>query len=275
MDQAAITAAVQRDCRNPRLSSTDITAMTLRGVSFLGMHVKQADPSFYLKTKSITSNTHVFAKPSDCYRIEKVWDMGTNGKAVSGAADHGDGTIDLTITAHGFTSNDIINVHDIVGTTEANAVWKITSVDANTVTLIGSTYANAYTSGGRAYVIPLNPEPIEKIVLRDATNYNPNHWYPHGSNIVVDDKTFTNDIIIDYEKTTSSITDIDASFHEGLVSFCVVQLIRIPAPKDPTYKDLVEQKRFHQSTLDFIISEIYRNLKATSEPTQMFNHWRE
>lgn len=68
--------------------------------------------------------------------------------AVTGAANNGAGLIRITATAHGYTTGDEINIYGIVGTTEANASWTITVIDANTFDLQASTFANAYVSGG-------------------------------------------------------------------------------------------------------------------------------
>ena len=76
-------------------------------------------------------------------------------KNVAGAADNGAGLIRLTITAHGFSDGDKINVQSVGGTTEANntsaaPTWTVVNKTDNTVDLTGSTFTNAYTSGGTA-----------------------------------------------------------------------------------------------------------------------------
>lgn len=69
---------------------------------------------------------------------------------VTSAANNGQGEIRLTVTAHGYSTGDIITVASVGGTTEANGVWKITNITANTFDLGGSAFSNAYTSGGTA-----------------------------------------------------------------------------------------------------------------------------
>jgi len=194
MLEAEILAGIRRGCRNPRLATSDLQAIILRGVTFLGLHIKQADPSYFLVRKSVSSLTHVFTKPSDCVRIEAVWDLGTTAKTITGAADSA-GLVRMTVSTHGFTSDNIVTQHDISGCTEANGTFKITVIDANTYDLQGSTFANAYTSGGLAYVCPTTPDKINKINLSDSTLQNRLNWYPRGDKIVVDDSTFLNDIL--------------------------------------------------------------------------------
>lgn len=71
-------------------------------------------------------------------------------KTISNAVDNGSGLIRITATGHGFTTGDGIGIYGVTGTTEANAVWVITVIDANTFDLQGSAFSNAYVSGGTA-----------------------------------------------------------------------------------------------------------------------------
>lgn len=288
MEESAIIAAIQRGCRNPRLSSSDISSVILRGVTLLGNRIKQADPSYFLTQKSISSTTNVFSKPSDCLRIENIWDLGLEAIAVTGTGSES-GEVTLTAVNHnflrpdgfdyelGFTfgddSGDIATVHDVGGTTEANGVWRLTYIDADTVALQGSTYSNAWTSGGYIYKNFANLSRMERIEVHNAQNDSDRNWYPRADKIIVDDYTFTNSIIIDYEKTTSAITDIPSEYHEGLVSFGIINLIRIPKQDDPLFTDIIEQKRFHQQVFDTIIAEIDNSLKASGEPKHYRNIW--
>lgn len=71
-------------------------------------------------------------------------------KTITGAVTHG-GLIQITATAHTFSTGDSVTVTGVGGTVEANAAnWRITVTGANTFDLVGSTFTNAYTSGGTA-----------------------------------------------------------------------------------------------------------------------------
>lgn len=70
-------------------------------------------------------------------------------KAITGAVTHG-GLIQLTVTGHGLTTNQLVIVAGVGGTTEANGLWRVTVINANTIDLQGSVFTNAYTSGGTA-----------------------------------------------------------------------------------------------------------------------------
>jgi hypothetical protein len=275
MLEADMIAAVKRGCRNSKLSSSDISAVLLRGVTVLGMMIKQVDPSYFLVRKSLTSLTHVFTKPTDCLRIEKIWDLGTNAGTVTGAADNGSGLVRMTVSSHGFSDDDIVTQHDIAGTTEANGIFKITYVDDDTYDLQGSTFANTYTSGGYAFKPPASPLEIKKTVLPETNLESDLQWYPRGGSIIVDDKTFTNDILIDYQAATDDVTDIPSEYHEGLVAFGVINLIRMPKQDSPDYGDFVESKNYHQAMYAMVAEQIEMGLKASSEPTQMRNIWDE
>jgi len=71
--------------------------------------------------------------------------------AITGCANNGGGLIRVTATAHGFSTNNVVDVGNVVGTTEANKTgWTITVIDANTFDLVGSAFVHAYVSGGNA-----------------------------------------------------------------------------------------------------------------------------
>lgn len=63
-----------------------------------------------------------------------------------------------TTVAHGFQTNDIVNVSGVGGNTAANANgWVVTYVDSTHFSLNGSTGSGAYTAGGTAVDISLTP----------------------------------------------------------------------------------------------------------------------
>lgn len=69
-------------------------------------------------------------------------------QAITNAANNGSGLIRITSNTHTMVTNDTTNISGIVGTTEANADWTVTRIDANNFDLIGSTFTHAYVSGG-------------------------------------------------------------------------------------------------------------------------------
>lgn len=270
MEQSEITTAIRRGLREPKavtISDDEIVKLCLRAVKVLGNRIKSRDPSFYNTRVSLTSNTHVFTKPSDCLNILRVWDLEGTAGTITGAADNGAGLIQITEASHGRSSDDIVFIHDVGGCTEANGSWKITKVDADNYTLNGSTFSNAYTSGGKVFEEPDNPDPITKINLAESTNNNDTVWYPRGTSyIVVDDPDFTNDIILDYVKEPTAITDVPVNYHEGLVSLPVLMHIKIPEPEDKKYADMVSSKAFHQEMLKLVNADIDRTFKQSAEP---------
>ncbi len=57
-----------------------------------------------------------------------------------------------TATNHGFSTGNRVQIDGVVGTTEANGSWIITSVNATNFTLDGSAFANTYvSSSGKIY----------------------------------------------------------------------------------------------------------------------------
>jgi hypothetical protein len=74
-----------------------------------------------------------------------------NSTNITGAANNGSGLIRLTVasTTNIVTGNTVV-VSGVLGTTEANGTWVVTTINGTTLDLQGSTFANAYTSGGTA-----------------------------------------------------------------------------------------------------------------------------
>lgn len=82
---------------------------------------------------------------------------GQIGGVITGAANNGSGLIRITSTAHTLLTGDTIYISGVVGTTEANAYWTVTSITANTFDLQGSTFTNTYVSGGKWVVEVASP----------------------------------------------------------------------------------------------------------------------
>lgn len=76
--------------------------------------------------------------------------------------------IQVTVTNHGYSTGDIVNIQGVSGNTAANSMWQITKVDANNFTLNGSagngtaSFSACTTSGGSAKTVTgaTNTSPI-------------------------------------------------------------------------------------------------------------------
>lgn len=274
MTIAEIIAAIRRGIREPSpvtVSDSDITAVVNRGVTLLGQLILGVDPSFLEVRKSISSYTNVFSKPSDCLIIRRLWDLGDDAVAISGAADNGSGLVQITTSAaHGFSDGDIVLIHDVAGCTEANGTWQIdydTTTHATTeFDLLGSTFTNTYTSGGYVFEEPSDPDEITKIDPADANLNHENKWYPRGTHIVVDDSGFTNDLIIDYIAMPDGLSDIQSSFHEWLISFGIVDLMTLNTV-EAEYQDKIKTVRFHEGRMITMTRFIQENYQSSSEPS--------
>jgi hypothetical protein len=70
-------------------------------------------------------------------------------QSITGAANNGSGLIRITVTNHGYSTGNVVDISGVVGTTEANRTgWTITVITASTFDLQNSTFTNAYVSGG-------------------------------------------------------------------------------------------------------------------------------
>jgi len=69
------------------------------------------------------------------------------------ATANASGLIRITISAHGYSQDDVIQLVSVGGTLEANGAWRINYVSATQFDLAGSAFVNSWTSGGTAQKI--------------------------------------------------------------------------------------------------------------------------
>jgi len=99
--------------------------------------------------------------------------VGTLTQVVSGAVNNGSGLIRLTVgSTANYTTGQTKLVGSVGGTTEANATWTVTVVDATHIDLQGSTFTNAYTSGGVVVTPSTANVIIENVRLSTSTQTN-------------------------------------------------------------------------------------------------------
>ena len=91
------------------------------------------------------------------------------------------------------------------------------------------------------------------------------------SSIVVDFIEFANDVVIDYEIRPTAATDIPAEYHEGLVSFNVLQFM--PQMKRVVNREEAGDRQytlnFHNQVWTQTINSINTTHLTTTEPMQM------
>lgn len=274
MTEDEIIAAIRRGIREPRtvsVNNTQISEVIVRGVVSLGLEIKSVDPSFFNERISVASYTHIFDWPSGCVTVLRVWDLGTTAGTVTGASNAS--PIVITQSDHGFSTDDILYLHGILGNTAANGTFKIIVIGDGSYSLTGSTGNAAYSSGGKAYQDPTDPQEITKIELEQSDLSNPYHWYPRKKTIVVDDNTFTNDIILDYVGRPDSYDDIPADYHDGLVGYGIDDLIVIPDGDDRNFQDRFNSQARARKMLARVIQDIKKTMKSSTEPQQITDVW--
>jgi len=404
MEQKDITKLTRRGIREPRpvsggVNNTEITSMTLQGVNHFGMLIKRLDPSYYNKRKSISSNTHLFTKPTDCLSLLNVWDLNTNAISVTGAstatpivittstlftitnATNADPIVITTSAAHGYETGDSIFISGVLGNTDANGTHTITKITSTTfsldaqegnaaytsggfavdsalahgisdkgiavahdmvgisggngtfqvtksslvngtddklykciaahtaaaankpitganyeiyweeessskgdktwisgtsyvlsdynLSLDGSTGTGTWTSGGKIFEDPRRPRRIYKKLLQEADLSSRREWYPRAGYIVIDDSNFDNDIIVDYIKSPSAITDVPSEYHMGLVAWNVVNLIKIPDETNSKYYDHTKSHQFNMNLLKRVEEDLKLSFEVSTEPDTM------
>ena len=264
MNEAELDRLIRRAIREPkpkRVDPADLTASKNDAINIIGQRLLAAEPEYFKTRVSLNSNTNIFTIPSACDRVLSVWDMEGNALSVTGMADNGSGLIRVTTAAHGWASDGIVTIHDTEGTTEANGTWKITVISTTTFDLVGSTFASAWTSGGKVFEEEENFERIVRMPSGEAAGINSDKWYLDGSKIVVDDPSYTYDLIIDYRYVPSStvataLTEIPSKFHFGIVSYCVIDLIPVVAVTGNEFIKLKTTYDYHITLLNTALGMI-------------------
>ncbi|MBW2178773.1 MAG: hypothetical protein JRG81_00130 [Deltaproteobacteria bacterium] len=251
MDAIEIERLIRRDIREigaVRVGSDDFTRVIADAVNLLGLKLVGANPTYFNVRKSLSSLTNIFILPSSIYEFSDVKDMGDNALVVSGAVDDGSGGIKITLNSvHPWETGHIVTHHDIGGTVEANDTFAITVIDTLNYTLDGSVFENTYTSGGKAFRETANFSKIVRKPLGESSNYDFDTYYTRVRNLVIDDVTFENDIIIEYITLPIAITDIPDRFHYGIVSYGVIGLIKLPKFGTQHYPDKYLVNKNHKA----------------------------
>jgi hypothetical protein len=266
MISAEIIAAVRYAIREPspqRVSDDNITDTLSRGVKVMGLAVKKSSPEFCTRQKAIDSETNIFSWPDNCLQIVNVWDLRTSAIAITDATNAS--PIVITAEDHGRSDGEIIHVQDVLGNTAANDVWEVDEATDDTLELLGSTGNAAYTSGGLLYLERKNMTLIGRMKDRNSRMSNSGAWFPRGKKIVIDNSSFTRDIVVDYILQFTELTDIPDDYHEGLIAFCVIELMIMPARNHPEYTDKVQTLSRMTGILDTTYKDI-SDLKVSSEP---------
>ena len=266
MTSDEIVAAVRYAIREPspqKVSNTNITDVLSRGVKVMGLAVKKANPEFCTRRKAIDSETNIFSWPDNCLQIVNVWDLRTSAIEITDATNAS--PIVVTAASHGRSDADIIHVQDILGNTAANDVWEVENSTDDTLELKGSTGNAAYTSGGLLYLERKNMTLIRRLKDRDSRMSDSGRWFPRGKQIVIDNSSFTRDIVVDYILQLTELTDIPDDYHEGLIAFCVIELLQMPPQNHPEYTDKFQTLNRMTGILDTTYKDI-ADLKVSSEP---------
>lgn len=263
MTESEIITEIRRLIRETspvNVSNTDISAVIKRGVALLGMIIKESAPSYHTKKAVLTSDSHVFTLPSDCLSIRNVWDSATTATAITDATNAD--PIQITAGTHGISDSDSVLVSGVLGNTAANGIWVNTNVDDDNMTLDGSEGNAEYTSGG--YVIKLlqNATKINRKASGNASLTDRYSWYPQNNKLIVDWLDISNDLIIEYSYRPTAVTDIPEEYHDGIIAYGVVRLMRMPGGKDPSFSD----KRKVLDEQASVLQEIKENIRSFMQP---------
>ncbi len=281
MDTATVTKLIRKGIREPsvrKVSAADVTQVISDGINLFGLILAGKFPEYFTKRVSIasTEGNIFFDFPSDLKSILRVWDMDANAKTITDASDST--VVNIESASHGFSTGDTVTIHDVAGTTEANGTWIITKVDSDNFTLNESVYASAYSSGGKAFKEDDDFDTIDRMPAAEQTgaNEDPYRYYTRNSKIVIDDLDFENDIIVSYRYLPSSLSDIPADFHFGLVAYGVVTLMVLPNDTDPKFKDYINSLNVHKTSYRIALDQCHAfnpSIEQINISQEAVNQW--
>ena len=255
---AEMIAAVRRDIRENTpitISDAQITTIIEAGADIYWEALLKADESIGRARASLSSYSNAFTIPSNVFRLDSIWDMGTTRSTIASATNAT--PIYIISAGHPFAEDDIVFQHGVLGNTAANGTWKISYIDVDTFTLDGSVGNGAYTSGGFVFKEESTFRRLTPIKMREATGKRRYEYYIRGDEIILDWLDFSDDLVIDYIRTAeNTYNDIPARYRVGLVSYAVTQLARPVTQQDPNGADIQGMMTFHQNRFQGILGNI-------------------
>jgi len=119
------------------------SAMKLEAVNAT---LEQLYKDYALPENTITANitfdsNGISAKPSDYYRMVKLWKPGSSG-SITAFADAGSGSVTVTSASHGLSDDEKI---EISGTTSYNGIFTVDNVTTDTFTIVDTWVADDAT----------------------------------------------------------------------------------------------------------------------------------
>lgn len=193
-------------------------------------------PEYFEKKVSLApkqTNVHHFELPTDLLSLKRIWDYDARCGDISGAVDNGSGAIRITVDstfAALIADEDIVTIHDVAGTTEANDTWQIDYSSGTTFDLVGSTFTNAYSSGGRVFLEKEDTYkyPIKRTPSKYQTAGDETKFFHSGNIVVVDDPDFDSDLIILYRYLPSTLAEIPSYIHFGIYALGTIMCMHLP-----------------------------------------------
>lgn len=87
---------------------------------------------------------------SEGARVTAYWKSQNSNRRISGTITGATNATPIVVTsaAHGLSSGNTVSISGVLGNTNANGVWEISSVTTDTFTLVSSAGNASYTSGG-------------------------------------------------------------------------------------------------------------------------------
>lgn len=276
MDQTEFYRQVKVGALNTRLKNAEIDVAMGLGLTALNHHFQQYAPEYLNDRAVVQSDGIVFERPSRCMKIKGVWDLNQNAITITDVAVNSGIP---TFTATGFTPVDgeVVGINALTDIGFVNGYYRISTSDDTTFTADGvSGCTDTWSSGGLVWrETDQPPTTLDPIDVDDADGSHPTRYYIQQLKLVVDDHEFENDILIDFEKSFTALTDIEEQHHITLVSFCVLHLAQPPAQDAPLFRSYQKNQDFYnglwQSGLGIIedISAVHRP-KFNHRPIQDF-----
>ena len=136
------------------------------GTRFLHRYRNQAETARFLNFEFSITQSYLVVANDDYFWFNLNRALLTETtQTVENVELGGSGVIRITITGHGYTTGDWVQVAGVMGTFEANSEWAITVIDPDIFELDGSTFTNTYEGSGTVGKIVEVASPFDESII--------------------------------------------------------------------------------------------------------------
>lgn len=219
-------------------------------------------PEMTIKTHITFDSNGIASKPSDYYRMVKLWSSAKSG-TITAFADAGGGQVTVTSAAHGLSAGQKV---EIVGTTSYNGIFTVANVTTNTFeitdTFVADDATGTWTQGVQVneyfFIVP---DHFDNLDTTAAYYWTEDYIAGEGARKLKALPVSSGVLNIRYIKTATEMTDsttdsgLPAAWDEVVAHGAVVRLFQ----NANRYDEAREHERLYKQQ----VAQVYLSVKNT------------